>query len=187
MLAGPRLRQVAVADCGATAGQLKMTFGWPEPFHDPGVSRFGLTNAVLAAGDTFIEVVAPIRPGTTAGRYLQRRGGDSGYMAIFQMPDLAAARRRAADAGVRVAWTAGLAGIAGTHTCIRKTFLARSCRWTGQTRRDRGAGPGLSGPGALRGPAGQLGARSWRWLFQAAPASPPAFPSRRRGCGGPPA
>ena len=61
MLAGPRLRQVALAaaNCDATATQLKMTFGWPEPFHDPGVSRFGLTNAVLAVGDTFVEVVAP--------------------------------------------------------------------------------------------------------------------------------
>ena len=117
MPAGPRLRQVALAaaDCDATASQLKMTFGWPEPFHDPGVSRFGLTNAVLAVGDTFAGVVAPVQPDTTAGRYLERRGGDSGYMAIFQMPDLAGARRRVADAGVRVAWTAELAGIAGTH------------------------------------------------------------------------
>ncbi|HUC23570.1 MAG TPA: hypothetical protein VMA73_12755 [Streptosporangiaceae bacterium] len=117
MLAGPRLRQVAlvVTDCEVTASQLKETFSWPDPFHDPGVGRFGLTNAVFAVGDTFVEVVAPVQAGTTAGRYLQRRGGDSGYMAIFQMPDLAAARRRVADAGVRVVWTADLADIAGTH------------------------------------------------------------------------
>lgn len=117
MLAGPRLRQVALvaADCNATARLLQEAFGWPEPFHDPGVGRFGLTNAVFAAGDTFVEVVAPVQPGTTAGRYLARRGTDSGYMAIFQMPDLAEARRRVAAAGVRVVWTADLADIAGTH------------------------------------------------------------------------
>jgi predicted enzyme related to lactoylglutathione lyase len=117
MLAGPRLRQVALAaaDCDATASQLTQAFGWPEPFHDPGVGRFGLTNAVFAAGDTFVEVVAPVEPGTTAGRYLERRGGDSGYMAIFQLPDLQEARRRVADAGVRVVWTADLTDIAGTH------------------------------------------------------------------------
>ena len=117
MLAEPRLRQVALvaADCAATARQLQDVFGWPDPFHDPGVGRFGLTNAVFAAGDTFVEVVAPIQPATTAGRYLERRGGDSGYMAIFQMPDLAAARHRAAAAGVRVVWTADLDDIAGTH------------------------------------------------------------------------
>jgi Glyoxalase-like domain len=117
MPAGPRLRQVALvaADCDATSRLLQQEFGWPEPFHDPGVGRFGLTNSVFAAGDTFIEVVAPVQPGTTAGRYLDRRGGDSGYMAIFQMPDLAAARRRVAAAGVRVVWTTDHGDIAGTH------------------------------------------------------------------------
>jgi hypothetical protein len=102
-------------DCDQVAGELQRAFGWPDPFHDPGVSQFGLTNAVFAVGDTFVEVVAPARPGTTAGRYLSRRGGDSGYMAIFQVPDLAAARRRLADVGVRVVWTADLPDIAGTH------------------------------------------------------------------------
>jgi hypothetical protein len=117
MLAGPRLRQVALvaADCQGTASHLREAFGWPPPFHDSGISRFGLTNAVFAAGDTFIEVVSPAQPGTTAGRYLARRGGDSGYMAIFQLADLAAARRRVADAGIRVVWTADFADIAGTH------------------------------------------------------------------------
>ena len=36
-------------------------------------------------------------------------------MAIFQVPDLAAARRRVAELGVRVVWTADLPDIAGTH------------------------------------------------------------------------
>src|SRR5215472_83748 len=117
MVAAPRLRQVALvaADCAGTARQLQETFGWPEPFHDPGVGRFGLTNAVFAAGDTFVEVVSPVQPGTTAGRYLDRRGGDSGYMAIFQLADLIEARRRVGDAGIRVVWMADYAYIAGTH------------------------------------------------------------------------
>jgi hypothetical protein len=117
MLAGPRLRQVALvaADCEGAARQLQEAFSWPEPYRDPGVGKFGLTNAVFAAGDTFVEIVAPVQPDTAAGRYLERRGGDSGYMAIFQMPDLAEARRRVAAAGVRVVWTADFADIAGTH------------------------------------------------------------------------
>ena len=92
VLTGPRLRQVAVVarDCGQVAGELRRVFGWPPPFHDPGVGRFGLTNAVFAVGDTFVEVVAPAQPDTTAGRYLKRRGGNGGYMAIFQVRDLAA-------------------------------------------------------------------------------------------------
>ena len=91
VLSGPRLRQVALVarDCGQVADELRRAFGWPPPFHDPGVGRFGLTNAVFAAGDTFVEVVAPAQPDTTAGRYLERRGGDAGYMAIFQARSLA--------------------------------------------------------------------------------------------------
>jgi hypothetical protein len=102
-------------DCDQVAAELRRAFGWPQPFSDPGVSQFGLRNAVFAAGDTFVEVVAPVGPGTAAGRYLERRGGDGGYMAIFQLPDLTAARRRLADLGVRVVWTVDLPDIAGTH------------------------------------------------------------------------
>jgi hypothetical protein len=111
------LRQVALVarDCDQVTGELRQAFGWAEPFSDPGVGQFGLTNAVFAAGDTFIEVVAPARTDTTAGRYLERRGGDGGYMAIFQVPDVAAARERLTGLGVRVIWTADLPGMSGTH------------------------------------------------------------------------
>jgi catechol 2,3-dioxygenase-like lactoylglutathione lyase family enzyme len=102
-------------DCDRVASELREAFGWAEPFHDPGVGQFGLTNAVFAVGDTFVEVVAPVQPDTTAGRYLERRGGAAGYMAIFQVPDLTAARRRLADLGIRVVWTADLPDMAGTH------------------------------------------------------------------------
>jgi hypothetical protein len=148
MLAGPRLRQVALVatDCETTARQLQETFSWPEPFHDPGVGRFGLTNAVFAVGDTFVEVVAPVRAGTTAGRYLERRGGDSGYMAIFQMPDLAKARRRVADAGIRVVWTADLSDIAGTHLHPKDVPGAIvSLDWADPPQSWRWAGPEWTG------------------------------------------
>jgi hypothetical protein len=117
VLSGPRLRQVALVarDCDQVADELSRTFGWAPPFHDPGVGQFGLTNAVFAAGDTFVEVVAPVQADTTAGRYLERRGGDGGYMAIFQVPDLGAARARVAGLGIRVVWTADRPDIAGTH------------------------------------------------------------------------
>ncbi|HUC58127.1 MAG TPA: hypothetical protein VMA95_12050 [Streptosporangiaceae bacterium] len=117
MIAGPRLRQVAVvaANLDDTARQLRETFGWTQPFRDPGVGQFGLANSVFAAGDTFVEIVTPVRAGTTAGRYLETRGGDSGYMALFQVPDLKEARDRAVSAGVRIVWSADLPDIAGRH------------------------------------------------------------------------
>jgi hypothetical protein len=151
MLGGPRLRQVALvaSDCEETARRLREAFGWAEPFRDPGVGRFGLTNAVFAAGDTFVEVVAPVEPATTAGRYLERRGGDSGYMAIFQMPDLAPARRRVAEAGVRVVWTADLPDIAGTHLHPKDVPGAIvSLDWADPPEAWRWAGPEWTGHAA---------------------------------------
>lgn len=148
MLAGPRLRQVALvaSECEETARQLREAFGWAEPFRDPGVGRFGLTNAVFAAGDTFVEVVTPVEPATTAGRYLERRGGDSGYMAIFQVPDLASARQRVAAAGVRVVWTADLADIAGTHLHPKDVPGAIvSLDWADPPQSWRWAGPDWTG------------------------------------------
>lgn len=84
-------------------------------FRDPGVGEFGLHNAVMPIGTTFLEVVSPIRPDTTAGRFLDRRAGDGGYMAIFQTDDLAADRVRLGTLGVRIVWELTLDDIATVH------------------------------------------------------------------------
>ena len=145
-------------DRGQVAGELGRTFGWPTPFHDPGVGKFGLTNAVFAVGDTFVEVVAPAQPDTTAGRYLERRGGDGGYMAIFQVPDLAAARRRVAGLGVRVIWTSDLPDIAGTHLHPRDVPGAiLSLDWASPEQSWRWAGPSWTGRAPEHGPGGVTG------------------------------
>jgi hypothetical protein len=154
------LRQVAVVahDCGQVAGELRRAFCWPEPFHDPGVGQFGLTNAVFAAGDTFVEVVAPAQPDTAAGRYLKRRGGDGGYMAIFQVPDIAAARRRIADLGVRVVWTADLPDIAATHLHPGDVPGAIvSVDWATPAESWRWAGPAWTGRAPEHAPGGVSG------------------------------
>jgi hypothetical protein len=77
-------------------------------FNDPGVAIFGLENAVMPVGETFLEVVSPTQVGTTAGRYLDRRGGDGGYMVILPVDDLAPCRARAEAADVRIAWEGGI-------------------------------------------------------------------------------
>src|SRR5579864_6551791 len=161
VLSGPRLRQVALVarDCGQVADELSRAFGWPEPFHDPGVGWFGLTNAVFAAGDTFVEVVAPVQPDTTAGRYLDKRGGDGGYMAIFQVPDLEAARRRVASLGVRVVWTtADRPDIAATHLHPRDVPGAIvSLDWATPEQSWRWAGPSWTGRMPQHAPGGVTG------------------------------
>jgi Glyoxalase-like domain len=99
----PRLRQavVAAAQLEPTVERLQTALGLGEPYNDPAVGFFGLRNAVFALGDTFLEVVSPVKPDTAAGRLMQRRGGDCGYMLMFQVDDLPAARARVDKAKVR--------------------------------------------------------------------------------------
>jgi hypothetical protein len=112
-----RLRQVVIAarDLDATVAHLTSVLGIRVGFNDPGVAEFGLVNAVMPVGDTFLEVVAPVSPSAPARRFLDRRGGDGGYMVMIQSSDLDADRRRVADLGVRVAWQIDLPDIRGTH------------------------------------------------------------------------
>jgi len=111
------LRQAVLAagELEPVAERLRSTLGLGEPFRDPGVGLFGLENAVFAIGDCFLEIVSPAKPDTAAGRYIERHGGDCGYMVMFDLEDLPAARARAAAGGVRVVWEIDLPDISGTH------------------------------------------------------------------------
>ena len=53
-------------------------------------------------GPNFLEVVAPVREGSSAGRYLERRQGDGGYMVILQCDNALERRARMAEIGVRI-------------------------------------------------------------------------------------
>lgn len=88
---------------------------------DPEVGRFGLHNAIMPFGNSFIEVVAPLRDGTAAGRYLARRGGDGGYMVILDTDDLPPWRERAAAQGVRIASALALGDYEGMQLHPRDT------------------------------------------------------------------
>jgi hypothetical protein len=115
-----RLRQIALAatDLEGTVAALCDVLGIGGPFRDPGVAVFGLDNAVLPIGETFLEVVSPVRDDATAKRWIAKRGGDAGYMAIFQCDDLAAFAReveRAKRAGAVVVWEGEHAGARTAH------------------------------------------------------------------------
>jgi len=112
-----RIRQVALVarDLDPVVADLCAVFGLEVAFNDPGVAEFGLRNAVMPVGSTFLEVVSPAREGTTAGRFLDKRGGDGGYMVIVQTDDLDAARTRLDGLGVRIVWQIALDDIATVH------------------------------------------------------------------------
>jgi len=101
-----RLRQIAlVAEQLAPVEQALIdVLGVAVCYRDPAVATFGLENALFPVGNQFLEVVAPTRPGTAGGRYLDRRGGDGGYMVICQTDDHPPRRQRLADLGVRTVY-----------------------------------------------------------------------------------
>ena len=156
---GARLRQAVLVarELEPVSERLRSELGLGEPFADPGVGAFGLHNAVYAIGDTFVEVVSPNQPDTTAGRYLDRHG-DGGYMVIFQLADLDAARERVASMGMRVVWQLDLPDISGTHlhpadtrgaiVSLDRAEPPGSWRWGGPDWTEQ---EGTGAPGRLRG------------------------------------
>jgi hypothetical protein len=112
-----RLRQIALVawDLGAVSADISAVLGQGYAYDDPGVGKYGLRNAVFPIGETFLEVVSPKRDGTTAGRLLDRRGGDGGYMVILQTEDLVAARATIHAAGARIVDQWDGDGAAFTH------------------------------------------------------------------------
>lgn len=112
-----RLRQAVIAarDLDAAVELLRAQLQLGEPFSDPAVGYFGLRNAVFALGDTFLEVVSPVRDDAPAGRLLARRGGDCGYMLMFQVDDVVGARAAAQRAGVREVFAVALDDMTEAH------------------------------------------------------------------------
>ena len=103
-----QLRQICLVaeQLAPVIDDLTAILGIQSCFIDPGVGKFGLENNLMPVGRNFLEVVAPVQENTAAGRYLQRRQGDGGYMVITQIDTLdehQRLRQRALDQGVRVA------------------------------------------------------------------------------------
>jgi hypothetical protein len=101
-----RLRQIAVVteDLLKTSLDIQTVLGVETCFTDPGVKVFGLKNMLWPVGTQFLECVTPIQDNTAGGRYIDRRGGDTGYMVITEVDDVARRRERAAEIGVRIAF-----------------------------------------------------------------------------------
>ena len=100
-----RLRQIAVvtSDLLKTALDIQTALGVEACHTDPGVGVFGLKNTLWPIGNQFLECVTPITADTAGGRYIERRGGDTGYMVINQVDDVASRLAHVNDLGVRVA------------------------------------------------------------------------------------
>lgn len=75
------------------------------PMSDSGralLDQLGVENLIFAVGSDFIEVMFPTRPdGATVG-FMDRRGGDCGYMVVLQSADVGHYAGLAQAAGVRI-------------------------------------------------------------------------------------
>jgi len=112
-----KLRQVVFVckDLESNAKELCETLGIDIAYRDPGVGKWGLANVVCPTGHDFLEIVSPTQDGTSAGRYIQRRKGDGGYMVILQVPDAIKERERIAALGVRAVEKKDMAEYKYTH------------------------------------------------------------------------
>ena len=118
-----RIRQIALvaADLDTAISELSTALDTDVIFQDPGVAEFGLHNALFCIGDQFIEIVSPVRDDTTAGRLLEKRGGDGGYMAIYDTDNVDELVAHAKNNGVRFVWEGSVPGIRGHHMHPRDT------------------------------------------------------------------
>lgn len=167
----PRLRQVVLAarELEPVAARLRAELGLGKPFSDPGVEYFGLHNVVFALRDTFLEVVCPLHEDTAAARLLDRRGGDCGYMLMFQVDGLAAARERARAAAVREVFEVSLDDMSEVHlhpSDMRGALVSlsdprppESWRWGGPGWAQRASPERLLGVTVAVGDPGAVAAR----------------------------
>lgn len=118
-----RLRQLCLVarELAPVEEDLCAVFGVRVCHRDPEVGQFGLHNALMPFGTSFVEVVAPLQAGTAAGRYLERRGGDGGYMVILDSESLPRWRAHVARIGVRIAAPLALGDYEGMQLHPRDT------------------------------------------------------------------
>jgi len=143
-----RLRQIALVahDLDEAIASVRTHLGVDVCFRDPGVAEFGLHNALFRIGDQFLEIVSPVTSGTTAGRLLERAGGDCGYMAIFEVDDLDKRMTHLASLGVRTVRQGDFRQIRGRHlhpkdtggtlVSIDQPHRPGEWHWAGPTWRD---------------------------------------------------
>ena len=63
-----------------------------------------MQNVLIPLGDTFLELVTPVKKNTAAERFLKKRRGDGGYMVIVDSVDLEKERKRLENAKLDIVW-----------------------------------------------------------------------------------
>lgn len=100
-----RLRQICLVapQLAPVVSDIAGIMGLAVCYRDGNVAKYGLENALFPVDTIMLEVVAPFKDGTTAGRFIEKTGGRGGYMAIFCCNDPDERGRNANAIGVRTA------------------------------------------------------------------------------------
>ena len=101
-----RLRQLVIAtsEIDPLADSICDLFELRRTFSDPELIVFGLKNVLIPLGDTFLELVTPVKDNTAAERFLKKRDGDGGYMVIVDSQDLDKERKRLKTVELDIVW-----------------------------------------------------------------------------------
>jgi hypothetical protein len=79
------------------------------------LADLGVENLIFAAGSDFIEVMFPTRPDGSTVAFMDRRGGDTGYMLVLQTDDIDRYEALAGKEGVRISHKASFPKYSDIH------------------------------------------------------------------------
>ena len=103
---------IAVPDLDQAVDFYRRAFG-VQVVHEETNEEQGVREAMLAVGDGFIQLLAPLRADSPIGRFLERQGPGIQQVA-FGVDDVQDAARRLRAAGVRMLYEEAKTGTAGS-------------------------------------------------------------------------
>jgi methylmalonyl-CoA/ethylmalonyl-CoA epimerase len=103
----------AVADLDAAIDFYARTFGLPMTHRETNEEQ-GVEEAMLGVGNAAIQLLAPLRPDSSIGRFLDRNGEGIQQVAL-RVVDVEVASQRLRDAGLRLLYDAPRRGTAGSR------------------------------------------------------------------------
>lgn len=104
---------IAVPDLDEAIAFYQTAFGLPLAHRETNAEQ-GVEEAMIAVGDSFVQLLAPLSPDSTIGRFLETRGPGIQQMA-YRVQDLDATCDRLRAAGVRLLYEAPRTGTAGSR------------------------------------------------------------------------
>lgn len=107
---------VAVSDIDAALALYRDALGMPL-VHRETVTEQGVDAALLDIGDGHVELLAPLGPDTTVGKFLARNGAGLHHVA-YRVPDVQATLDAARAAGLRLIDETPRTGIRGSRVAF---------------------------------------------------------------------